>query len=261
MKKVFWAVVINFFIISFACAASDKVVLANGEWEPYLSKKLINYGFASHVVSRAFEISGIEVEYKWYDNFWKRAYKDAKDGVVDGALVFSKKPERELEMFFTDPVFDGKKDVFFYLRGSRFDWSTFTDLQGKLLGGTIGYNYGEGFEYAEKIGIFKTVRVKNDYLNFKALLLGRIDAFVAGEAAGYKVLSEKFTPEERERILHHKKPVRVATYHLVLTKKKIKSRDLRDKFNYGLKVLKETGEYKRMKENFKKGYYLQEFKR
>lgn len=259
MKKAVLAVLINLLLFSFAYSANEKVVLANGEWEPYLSKNLIHNGFASHVVSRAFEISGIDVEYKWYGDFWKRAYKDAKDGVVDGAIVFSKQPERELEMFYSEPVFEGKKDVFFYLKDSGFDWATITDLQGKVLGGTIGYNYGEAYEYAEKIGVFKSVRVKNDYLNFKVLLLGRIDAFVAGEKAGYKVLNEKFSPQEIKRIAHHRKPLRVSTYHLVLTKKKLKNRDLRDKFDHGLKVLHETGEYRKMFKAFEKGYYYKKF--
>jgi polar amino acid transport system substrate-binding protein len=255
MKKILILIFIISSVYSQAFAQKPVVTLANGEWEPYLSKNLVHQGFASHVVSRAFEIYGIDVQYKWYDSFWKRAYKDAKDGVVNGSLVWSKKPEREIEMFFSDPVFEGKRDVFFYLKKNPFSWDSIDDLKGKIFGGTIGYNYGESFEDAEKQGLFKVVRIKNDVLNFKALLLGRMDAFIAGEKAGYKALNENFSKREIEQVTHHKKPIRVSTYHLILSRQILENRDLIKAFNYGLQELKKSGEYDEMLKNFEKGFY------
>lgn len=58
MKKILFLIFIITSIYSQAFAQRPVVVLANGEWKPYLSKNLVENGFASHVVSRAFEISG-----------------------------------------------------------------------------------------------------------------------------------------------------------------------------------------------------------
>jgi len=258
MKKIMILIFIIACFYSQAFAEKPVVVLANGEWKPYLSKELIHNGFASHVVSRAFEISGFDVKYQWYDSFWKRAYKDAKDGVVDGSLVWSKNPERELDMFFSNPVFEGKKDVFFYLKKNQFSWASIDDLKGKIFGGTIGYNYGKTFEDAEKQGLFKVVRTKNDILNFKALLLGRMDAFIAGEKSGYKALNENFSKKEADQITHHQKPVRISTYHLILSRQILRNRDLMKAFNDGLFELKKSGEYDEMLKNFENGFYSKE---
>ncbi|WDP92516.1 MAG: transporter substrate-binding domain-containing protein [Desulfobacter sp.] len=255
MKHLLTVLVSSLLLISGVHAGETVVTLASGEWAPYLSRNLVHRGFASHVVERAFEIAGIKVDYQWYDNFWKRAYKDAKDGKVDGSLVWSRTPEREKEMYYSDPVFNGKADVFFYLKDSGFDWRTYVDLNGKVLGGTIGYNYGEAFNQAVEYGDFRVIRIKNDYLNFKALLLGRIDAFIAGKTAGYKVLKENFSADEVSRITHHKKPVRIATYHLILSRKVPENRAVMEKFNAGITALKTSGEYHEMRVNFENGYY------
>ena len=54
----------------------NRVVIANGEWNPYFSENLRYYGVVSRIVKEAFESEGIEVEYVFRP--WKRGMEDAK---------------------------------------------------------------------------------------------------------------------------------------------------------------------------------------
>ena len=42
------------------------VGLTNGEWPPYTSQNLKNYGVFSPIVSEAFELEGMTVEYTFF---------------------------------------------------------------------------------------------------------------------------------------------------------------------------------------------------
>jgi polar amino acid transport system substrate-binding protein len=76
--------------------AAETLLLTNGEWPPYLSKNLKYYGSASRIVTEAFALEGINVEYKFFP--WKRAYKNAELGIWDGSVVWFDTPE--LRKFF-----------------------------------------------------------------------------------------------------------------------------------------------------------------
>ncbi|MEE9297196.1 MAG: amino acid ABC transporter substrate-binding protein, partial [Phycisphaerae bacterium] len=65
-----------------AAQTSKTIRLTNGEWQPYLSKDSPHHGFASHIVTEAFALVGVEVEYGFFP--WKRSFKLAKEGTWDG---------------------------------------------------------------------------------------------------------------------------------------------------------------------------------
>ncbi len=65
-----------------AAQTSETIRLTNGEWQPNLSKDTPHYGFASHIVTEAFALVGVEVEYGFFP--WKRSYKIAKEGTWGG---------------------------------------------------------------------------------------------------------------------------------------------------------------------------------
>jgi len=67
--------------------AAETIRLTNGEWQPFLSKDAPHHGFASHIVTAAFALVGVEVEYGFFP--WKRSFKLAKEGTWDGSVVWS----------------------------------------------------------------------------------------------------------------------------------------------------------------------------
>ncbi|MCG8685385.1 MAG: transporter substrate-binding domain-containing protein [Desulfobacterales bacterium] len=225
--------------------AADKVILSNGEWAPYLGKNLKNGGPTSDAVAQAFKAVGVEVEYKWYGESWKRAYHDALAGKkVQGTLVWSKKPEREKEMHYSEGMLiPGQKTVFFHLKDKAFDWKTIDDLKGLKIGGRLGYTYGEDFDNAAKDGVFRLEEADKEIVNFKKLLAGRLDLVVVSEDIGNELLKKEMPADKSALITYHDTPVRVTGYHLLLTKALPENEALMKKFDEGLKKLMADGTF------------------
>ncbi len=120
--------------------------LTNGEWSPYLSKHLPHYGYMSHIVTEAFALEGITVEYGWYP--WARAFDYAKDGDWDGSIAWSKSSEREKVVLFSEIAIAATREMFFSRKDDQFDWQTLADLEGLRVGGVIGYVHLELLEAA-----------------------------------------------------------------------------------------------------------------
>ena len=86
---------ILFFVLSFSLSArAEKAIrLTTGEWAPYISEKLEHFGLVSRIVTEAFALEGVKVEYIFLP--WKRAYQEALIGKYDGSAVWTRNSERE----------------------------------------------------------------------------------------------------------------------------------------------------------------------
>ncbi len=228
-------------VTSVVSAQTSKTIrLTNGEWQPYLSKDAPHQGFASHIVSEAFALVGVKVEYGFFP--WARAFKLAKDGTWDGSAVWLDSDERREHFHYSDAVVPSKV-AFFHLKGSNFDWNSFEDLRDVPIGGTLEYAYGDEFDAAEKAGIIKTDRAKNDKLGLKKLLKGRIKLFPGEIMVTYAQIREAFSPDTAALFTHHPRLIHEQPQHLILSKKVAGSEAMRDLFNEGLKQLKTSGKY------------------
>lgn len=224
--------------ISATATPMNTVRLTSGEWPPYLSEKLPHFGLASRIVTDAFALKGITVEYGYFP--WARSLKLAQDGDWDGSLIWHKTPERDKDFYFSETVVTGE-NVFFYLKSKPFNWKEMKDLAGKHIGATIDYNYGDAFAKAEADGTLTVERVSSDEQNFRKLLAGRIDIFPLDLDVGLAMLRESFTPEEAAQITYHPLPIESYTYSLMLSKKVERNKELIDLFNAGLKELIASG--------------------
>ena len=175
-KSALLPVLFLFMSICLNCFAGEKVQLTNGEWPPLLSKELKNYGVVSHIVTEAFALEGIKVEYKFYP--WKRALNRAEKGLADGSVIWAPTPKRVKAFYFSDPVIRNEK-VFFYMKSHPFDWDTIDDLKGIIFGGPGPIKYD--FEKKEYI----------DY-RLKEKIVSIIDTAYIGEQ-GVKEILERST--------------------------------------------------------------------
>ena len=254
MKKMLMITGLILFLLSTATdiIAEERIRLTNGEYPPFTSEDLKYYGLASHIVTKAFAVSDIQVEYKFYP--WARSYKLAKEGTWDGTIPWSRKPEREQYFDYSDPILNVTK-VFFHLKKRSFDWKSIEDLKELTIGATLEYNYGKAFESAEKDGKIEVERIPADEMNFRKLLKGHIAIFPMDLDGGYDILYKNFKPQDIQLITHHPKPVVKFPYHLLLSKKLKKSKQLLILFNKGLQHLKKTGKYDLYCEESRKGEY------
>lgn len=238
-------------LLSLSTLRVDAIILANGEWPPFLSNELPEYGFASHIVSESFKQVGISVDYRFVP--WKRAEMDVKSGRVDGSLVWSKQPERETFAYFSEPVLQ-LNEVLFTLKDKPLSWQRVEDLKNIEIGLALGSTPGV-FKPSIADGQISVVRTKNIEAGFQMLLNGRVDACPVIDSVGHYLLRTKFSEKQRERIISSVQHSEVIYYRLMLSKSVKENQMLMTKFNQGLKVLRETGRYAQMEREFYLGKY------
>src|SRR5476651_659039 len=115
---------------SVTTAAQEVITLSNGEWPPYLSAAAPFHGPISRIVSEAFALEGVTVQYTFRP--WSRAYAEAVSGSVNGSIVWSGPipgADRAKHFYFSDVVFEGES-VFFHLKSYPFEWNRFDQLAG-----------------------------------------------------------------------------------------------------------------------------------
>ena len=223
-----------------AAQTSETIRLTNGEWQPFLSKDVPHNGFASHIVTEAFALVGVEVECGFFP--WKRAMKLAREGAWDGTAIWGTSEERLANFHFTDAVVPTTY-VFFHLKSTAFDWGDYDDLADLKVGGTVEYYYADDFEAAEKAGVFHTIRGRSDEVGLKNLLKGRIDVFPGEVMVTYEQIREIFSEQEAALFTHHAKVIVDKPMFVLLNKDVSGNERMRDLFNEGLQQLKASGRF------------------
>lgn len=221
-----------------ALALAEPLRLTNGEWPPYLGEQLPHQGVASRIVSEAFALQGIQVHWEFYP--WARSLQLAERGQRDGSAVWLRSKEREDKFFISDPVVESSYYLF-HRKGYDFAWKQVADLQGRRLVGTRGYDYGEAFQQAEASGQLQVHRVTRDEIAFRQLLAGRVDLFPMDKVVGFDMLHHHFSAAERAQLSFHPKPLRSDSLHLLLSKQVASNAALIERFNLGLKQLRDSG--------------------
>jgi polar amino acid transport system substrate-binding protein len=220
--------------------STTNVRLTSGEWQPYLSRRLPHNGAASQILTEAFALVGVRVEYGFFP--WTRAMKLAREGRWDGTAIWWDSRSRRTNFYFTDPILPSRT-AFFYLKEKAFDWRSYKDLSKLKVGGTAGYFYGKNFSDAVRSGLIRTVRTRSDEIGLTNLLKGRIDVFPGEIVVTYFQIRSTFDPEQAKRFTHHPKLIREQPLYLLLSRKVPGMDRMRDRFNHGLRLLKRSGRY------------------
>lgn len=161
-----------------AVAASDTVVIgAEDDWAPYSS--LVNgeaRGFAVDVVRESFAAVGVKVKFVVLP--YVRCMAMAKMGKLSGC--FDAVPNRliiDSYLWHDTPLFMTRMNVY-ALASSREQGLTASDLEGKTVGVTRDYEYGDEFDLSTRIK--REVSARNDQ-GFRKLLAGRMQYMAAEE--------------------------------------------------------------------------------
>nr|WP_321467521.1 transporter substrate-binding domain-containing protein [uncultured Desulfobulbus sp.] len=195
---------------------NEIIRLANGEWPPYTGQRLPGYGCDSQVVTEAFALVGIRVEYVFLP--WARGKLLSQNGFLDGAVEWEDTQEHRKGHYVSCEPLSTQEYVFFYRKGTSVDWQRLEDLHPLRIGLTIGYVYSEAFEQMRKKFPATFSESASDTLNFKRLLAGQIDLFPMEKTVGQYLLKTKFTANERASIAIHPKAIRSFAPHLLLSR-------------------------------------------
>jgi len=235
-------------------SAGEAIRITTGEFPPWSSETLKNYGITSHIISEAFKLEGYEVEFTYFP--WSRVYESAKDGKEFQATSYWYPSEERAREFHYSDALQTDQMVFFHMKDKPLpDWETLDDLKGKRIGATREYTYTKEFWDAKDSGRLDIEVANTDELNFKKLLKGRIDMFATGPLSGQKVLRESFGPEAADRVAFHSKPLVAPTAHLLFSKQLENGEELVVAFNRGLAKLRDSGHYRQLQEDLIAGKY------
>lgn len=233
--------------------AQELIHITNGEWPPYLSQSLPGFGLASQIVKEAFEAENIKV--KWLFAPWARSYELAKnENQWYASAVWSDAPDARQHFHFSDEVIT-TSNVFYYRKDHDFDWQSFYDLNGKVIGVTRNYNYGEEFYKAIAEQDVVLSEVTSDEQNFSMLLKGRIDIFANDPLVGQEQIATLFNAAEQSQLVAHPKKFAERGLYLIISKNAPNGQKLLERFNKGLATLKKQGRLNALYQQLESGYY------
>lgn len=231
---IFLYILVIFSLIPSKLYASDASIdVCIDDWPPYIEKDQDGHGPLPRLVKDAFSLQGVEVVFKWAP--WSRCMENVRLGVWDASPGWVMSEKRKEKVLFSEPM-TKTYHLLAYTQGSAFDWSSWEDLKGMVIGTTRGYHYGEEFAQSKKDGIFKVQEANTDISNFKKLIAGHIDLFVVNGVTGPSI-AEKALNQKAANIRFHPLPVgKTKQSHLILTKSK-EGESLRNTFNEGLSAI------------------------
>ncbi len=231
--------------------ARETIKITNGEWAPYLSQKLPHFGFASHVVKKAFDAVEVDVEYGFFP--WKRSYKLAKTGDWNGTVVWVYTPQRAEFFYYSNEVIVDH-EYLFHLKKFSLEWENAQDLKGIIIGGTLHTTYPV-FEKAETQGLL-TIERAGTYENlYNRLLKQRINAIPQVSQVGSYLIRTTLTQEEQSLITFSPTIIETRKYSLILSKAVKKNKRFLELFNRGLSIIKNNGTYDQLYKNLEHGRY------
>jgi polar amino acid transport system substrate-binding protein len=219
--------------------ASEKVVVATGDWPPYTGESMKNKGFVSEIVTEVITLMNMDIEIRFYP--WRRCYQNVLWDKVWAAYPYSYTEERAKEVAFSDDVAYSTTKFFYCLQPgqkSTFVYNELTDLRQYKLGGVIGYYYEEQFKNA-KLNVDYVAKEK---MALEKLFLGRIQLLPLNEMVGWELIKKTF-PDNVNMFGSLEKPLDRQSMQLIVNKKNQKSMDLLKKFNTELKIFMKSKKY------------------
>ncbi len=108
---------------------------------------------------------------------------------------------------------------------------------------------------AHKNKQIKVSIASSDEQNFKMLAAGRIDIFPNDPTVGYSQIRNSLSSAEAKLIKHHPKHFSKNTLNLLISKKSKHGKLFLEKFNSGVKKLRDSGKIKMMLKDLKTGKY------
>ena len=217
----------------------SKLELSVGEWPPFLGENLPKQGLIANLLTDVFIDAGYQVEFNFLP--WIRAYQVTAKGDYAATAVWMFKEERAEDFYYSDPVLN-ERFVFIYRKDDSFDWTTMEDLQGKLIGGGLGYSYGAEFDEALEQGVFKQIRLPTVEQNLRMLAAGRTDVY-AEEISVAKYTLNNFAPDLKNELVFHTKPILENQSFVLFPKSDPNSLVLLEKFNEALASFRQSGRY------------------
>ncbi|MBB5203251.1 polar amino acid transport system substrate-binding protein [Inhella inkyongensis] len=230
-----------------ALAQAADLQIATGEFPPYATASRADQGIALSIVRRAFELDGHQVKFTFLP--WSRAQLETEAGKWDASAHWGASDERRKKFLLSDNLLS-EQWVFLHRRAMAFDWMRLEDLQSFVIGMTRDYTYTPELWSAARAGTLISSSVPNDLAGLKMLQAGRIDVLPLERNVACDLLVQHFDDAAAGQIAAHPRAMTDQfTTHVLFPKGKGASPHLLADFNRGLKKLRESPEYAKLKAN------------
>ena len=224
-------------ILCGAVSYGQNIKMATGEWIPFTSAGLDNYGEFTERVNIVFKEMGMEPEYIFYP--WRRCFDSVVKGRVWAAFPYSYTKDRAKKVWYSDTLSCSRTVFFYYNRKNsscKYKFNSLEDLKAYKIGGITGYFYEEIFENA---GLEIDYVNKEDYA-LEKLKMGRIDLVPFNELVGRHLIKTNF-PYDVHMFKTLEKPLSINPLCLIVSKDYPDYKKILDRFNAALKNCIEKG--------------------
>ena len=178
----------------FSAHANKEVIVAYGDYPPWVGKDLKGYGLVNEVVKEAFKRKGYTVKFNHMP--WARCEKMLQAGRADLSVPYYKNEERLKKYNYSTNSVAVIKIVLYKNANNTKTWQNISELKKMRIGGSRGNYYGKIYEEFVKT-LDKPAQVSNnDEIGLKKLVKNRVDYFVVGSEVG-KFLSKKLGIESK----------------------------------------------------------------
>ena len=241
--RSFWTIIYIYFVILSCNSFAEKTVnFAVGEWAPFESETMVNYGPTAEIMAIACKKAGYKPEFNFYP--WKRAFINVKKGKAVATFPWIWTKERSEEFIYSKTPIMVTKGKFYFLK-ERFPGglriSVYEDLKPYKMVGIIGYSY---VLPAKKAGI-NICLVPNTALAWKKLETGLADVLLEDEMVA-KADMKKIFGYSMNRFSNTVKPFKTKKMFCLFSKEHPDSFVIMIKLDKALNEMNESGEIERI---------------
>lgn len=172
---------------------------------------------------------------------WKRALLRGATGELGIGGIY-KNAERLAVFDYSAPIFE-ERLLLYVQRERAFAFRGVEDLHGKRIGVIRGWSYTEAFDQAARTGQIDAQEGSSDEANLRKLASGRLDAVIAIELAGQRLLSHPGL-EQLEAL---PQPLSINPTFLVFAKQ-AGQLELLQRFDQALQEMRQDGSLQRLTE-------------
>lgn len=226
---------------------ADRLVrLATLEWEPYIGRHLEENGFGAVILREAFQRAGYEVVFSFMP--WVRALKETEMGRHD-AVCFAYHSKERAEKYLFSTSYAESTLGFCALRDSGITVRSLEDLAAFRIGVVRGFVNTPQFDALE---FLRKEEVKNEALNLKKLLNGRVDLIVIDKFIMQHLMKTRF-PGQKGRVAFLAPPLTVHPLYLMFSKVRASSSVKVRAFDRSIEAMKQDGSIHRIMKRFEYG--------
>jgi polar amino acid transport system substrate-binding protein len=217
--------------------AGEAIPFAIGEWPPYTSEQLPEYGLMTKIATAVIRDMKATPVYSFQP--WVRCEEQVKAGKAFATFPYAITRKRKREFDFSDPMLVSSNMLFYNTRVIKhpFPVNDLEDLKSFRIGGVRGYYYTESFEMA---GLHLEY-VHEDEQNVRKLHAGRIDLAVMDRVLGWNLI-RKLYPGERALFATVPRPLGINPMCFMISRTYPGSKSLRIRLNQAIRrVLAQPG--------------------